>query len=244
MSLAVIIPALNEAAALPATLSSLAAMDRPAAELIVVDGGSVDETRVIAADAGATIVDWAPPNRAGQMNAGAAAATADHLCFLHADTLAPRDLEATIAAALADPRTACGGFVSVMRGPRKTRWATTAHNYLKTYYAPLLFRPLSFARGARLLFGDQAMFCRRADFEAVGGFDARQAIMEEADLCLRFVREGRGRIRQIHRLVYSSDRRVEKWGGLRSNLTYFYIGAMWGIGAPSRRLARAYEDVR
>ena len=64
---------------------------------------------------------------------------------------------------------------------RRTRWVTTAHNWLKTFYVPILFRPHLFLKGGRLLFGDHAMFFRRADFDAVGGFDVEMAVMEEAE---------------------------------------------------------------
>ncbi|MEO0981930.1 MAG: TIGR04283 family arsenosugar biosynthesis glycosyltransferase [Pseudomonadota bacterium] len=242
--LSIIIPALNEEAALPATLARLAALDPAPHEILLVDGGSTDRTTALAREAGLTVLNHAPPGRAGQMNAGAASATGDHLAFLHADTLPPIDLAATIARTLANPRTACAGFVSVMRGPRQTRWLTTTHNFIKTWYAPLLFRPISFARGARLLFGDQLIFCRAGDFRAIGGFDPNQSIMEEADFILRMVRAGRGRVRQTPRLVHSSDRRVAKWGGLRANLRYIEVGVKWGLGADSSRLAARYEDVR
>jgi len=132
----------------------------------------------------------------------------------------------------------------VMRGPSGVRRVTTAHNFIKTWYAPLLFRPISFFRGCRLLFGDQVMICRRADFEAIGGWDPQQAIMEEADLCLRMVRGGRGRVRQVPRKVWSSDRRVAQWGFWRANLTYLYVGLMWGFGANPERLSEHYDDVR
>ena len=88
------------------------------------------------------------------------------------------------------------------------------------------------------------MICRKADFDAVSGFDPKQTIMEEADLCLRIVRAGRGRVRQINRKVWSSDRRVAKWGPVKANLTYLYVGMMWGLGAKPKRLNKLYEDVR
>ena len=149
-----------------------------------------------------------------------------------------------VAEVLRDHDTALAGFISVMRGTRGVRRITTAHNFIKTWYAPLLFRPISFFKGARLLFGDQVMVCRRADFEAVGGWDPDQKIMEEADLCLRMVRAGRGRIRQVPRKVWSSDRRVAEWGFWRANLTFLYVGLMWGFGAEPTRLAEHYEDIR
>jgi hypothetical protein len=89
------------------------------------------------------------------MNRGAEVATGEILCFLHADTLVPDDLVTVIEKTLADPTVACGGFISLMAGRDSTRWGVTLHNYLKTYYAPLLFRPHLFFRGLRLLFGDQ-----------------------------------------------------------------------------------------
>lgn len=244
MTLSVIIPTLNEAAALPATLKALSKLSPSPLEIIVADAGSEDATVELARASGAKVLTGLPKGRAGQMNAGVAAASGDQLCFLHADTVVPSDFVNLVANVLSDPKTALAGFISVMRGPRNVRRVTTAHNFIKTWYAPLLFRPVSFFRGCRLLFGDQVMICRRNDFEAIGGWDPEQTIMEEADLCLRMVRSGRGRVRQVPRKVWSSDRRVAEWGFWRANLTYLYVGMMWGVGAKSETLQRHYEDVR
>jgi GT2 family glycosyltransferase len=176
------------------------------------------------------------------MNQGAALATGEVLCFLHADTLVPDDLVTVISHTLSDPKIAAGGLIALMTGTQKTRWGTSLHNYLKTYYAPLLFRPYLFYRGLRLLFGDQVMFCRSHLFRDCGGFDPRLPIMEEADLCLKLVRFGR--IRLVNRVVLSSDRRVVKWGALKANLIYLYVGFLWGVGVPAAYLKRFYEDVR
>jgi hypothetical protein len=144
---------------------------------------------------------------------------------------------------LADPQVACGGFISLMVGETTTRWGVSWHNYLKTYYAPLLFRPhLFFLKGLRLLFGDQVMFCRRTDFWHCGGFDPNLPIMEDADLCLKLVR--RGRIRLLNRIVQSSDRRVAKWGSLKANLIYLWVGFLWGLGVSATYLKRFYADLR
>ncbi|MEM6625592.1 MAG: TIGR04283 family arsenosugar biosynthesis glycosyltransferase [Pseudomonadota bacterium] len=241
-NVSIIIPALNEAAALPATLRAIGDLNPAPHEIILVDGGSSDDTILMARPAGLTIIE-SPKGRAKQMNAGAAAATGDMVCFLHADTLLPPDAVGVMRQTLADRRTAAAGFISVMTGD-KPRLFTTAHNFIKTWYAPFLFRPLSALHGCRLLFGDQAIFCRADDFRAIGGFDPDQTIMEEADFVLRMTRAGRGRIRQIWRTVHSSDRRVAEWGGLKANLVYIYIGALWGFGAAPKRLSRLYEDVR
>lgn len=244
MSLSIIIPTLNEELALPSTLANIATLDPAPLEIIIADAGSTDRTVMIARDTGVRVIDNLPAGRAAQMNAGAQAGTGDLLCFLHADTIVPPDFVSCVEEVLRDGKTALAGFVSIMKGQKGVRRVTTAHNFIKTWYAPALFRPLSFIRGTRLLFGDQVMVCRREDFEAIGGWDEAQAIMEEADLCLRMVRAGRGRVRQVPRKVWSLDRRVAEWGFWRANLTYLYIGLMWGFGAEPKRLAHRYEDVR
>lgn len=244
MALSIIIPALNEAVALPDTLASVQALEPEPKEVILVDGGSSDETVEIAKNFGATVLKSECANRALQMNLGAEAAQGDALCFLHADTRVPLDFVSLARAVLSDERTVLAGFVSLMTGPQKTRWFTSAHNFLKTYYAPILFRPISFLRGGRLLFGDQVLICRADDFRAINGFDPDQKIMEEADFCLRMARAGRGRTRQVHRIVRSSDRRVAEWGGLRANLKFIQIGVAWGLGRSAETLAEGYEDIR
>ncbi|MGB3296074.1 MAG: TIGR04283 family arsenosugar biosynthesis glycosyltransferase [Phormidesmis sp.] len=238
----IIIPTLNEADCLARSLIHLTLLNPPAKEIIVVDGGSQDETVAIAHQSGASVLQTDRAGRALQMNTGAAQATGDILCFLHGDTLVPDDLVNVITATLANDKIACGGFISVMTGDLTTRWGTSLHNALKTYYAPLLFRPWQFLKGLRLLFGDQVMFCRRQDFVGCDGFDSSLDIMEEADLCVKLAQ--RGQIRQVNRMVQSSDRRVAKWGPLKANFIYLAIGLLWGIGVPAKTLKRFYEDVR
>ena len=143
---------------------------------------------------------------------------------------------------LDDPSSvALASFTPIIGGAETVRWGTTFHNWIKTWYAPLLFRPHVFLKGGRLLFGDHAMFFRRADFLAVGGCDETLMIMEDADLCLRLVRLGR--VRLVNRLVITSDRRVAAWGGLKANWIYLYVGARWGLGL-RKRIERHYPDVR
>ncbi len=238
----IIIPTLNEADYIGRTLRQLSILDPPAWEVLVVDGGSEDGTAAIAASAGVRLVLCDRSGRAVQMNRGARVATGEVLCFLHADTSIPDDIVAVIEQTLADRRVAGGGFISLMAGVKKTRWGVSLHNYLKTYYAPLLFRPHLFFRGLRLLFGDQVIFCRRTDFWECGGFDTALPIMEEADLCLKLVR--RGRIRQVNRIVQSSDRRVARWGALKATAIYLYIGFLWGVGVSPTYLKRFYQEIR
>jgi hypothetical protein len=104
----VVVPVLDEAAALPALLDHLDALPGRF-EVIVADGGSTDATRAIAAERGARVVD-APRGRAAQQNAGGAAARGDVLVFLHADSRLPAGAHASLVGALRDPRVAGGNF--------------------------------------------------------------------------------------------------------------------------------------
>ena len=242
LRVSIVIPTLNEANSLGETLRLLTVLDPAPAEVLVVDGGSQDETVSIAQAAGVTVLKCDRPGRSVQMNQGAKSATGDLLCFLHADTWVPSDLIAVIGQTLDEQTIACGGFISLMIGTKTTRWGISLHNYLKTYYAPLLFRPHLFFRGLRLLFGDQVMFCRRVDFWDCGGFNERLPIMEDGDLCLRLVQKGR--ICQVNRVVQSSDRRVAHWGTWKAVAIYLYIGCLWGVGVSADYLKQFYEDIR
>ena len=240
MSVTLLVVALDEERALPALVERLAALDPRPAEILLVDGGSVDGTVAIARAAGWRVLA-AERSRALQINRGVAAARGELVCVLHADTLPPADMVAVIEEALADPQTALASFTPVIRGPQGTRWVTTAHNWAKTWYAPLLTRPHLFFQGVRLLFGDHAMFFRRAEFLALGGCNPGDAVMEEADLCVKFARLGR--IRMVPRMVETSDRRIAAWGPLKANWIYFKVGMLWAFGLRGR-MAKHYPDVR
>lgn len=239
-NVALIIPMLNEADALPRLVRVLAALSPQPAEIIAVDGGSTDESIAIATKAGWRIVT-APRGRGVQINYGVEAATAPIVCILHADTIPPDDMIAVIERVMADGSTALAGFTPLICGPDRTRWGTSFHNWIKTWYAPILFRPHLFLRGVRLLFGDHAMFFRRADFLSVGGCDRGATIMEDADLCIKLATKGK--VRLINRIVLTSDRRITAWGPFRANWIYLKVGILWAFGARAR-LGGMYPDVR
>ncbi|KAK9917082.1 hypothetical protein WJX75_000749 [Coccomyxa subellipsoidea] len=188
-TVSVIIPALNEEKQIEATVKCLLHLYPPAHEVIVVDGGSTDRTVQLARAAGAIVLQ-SGKGRAVQMNHGARRATGEILCFLHADSTPPRSIVVAMRRALADRRTVLGGFRTVIELHNRPLLFMTGHQFLKTYYLPLLLRPPSFIRGLRCLFGDQTLFCRASDLWRVGGFDGSLPIMEDADLCIRMHEAG------------------------------------------------------
>ena len=238
---AFVVPTLNEANTLPRLARSLAALHPAPDEVVLVDGGSTDDSVDVAHGLGLRVVRHAVRGRAAQINRGVAEVSAPLVCILHADTLLPDDAVAVIGRVLTDRCVALAGFTPLLSGPETVRWGTSFHNWIKTWYVPLLFRPRLFLRGGRLLFGDHAMFFRREDFLHVGGCDPALAVLEEADLCIKFARLGRTRL--VNRVVITSDRRVAAWGGLRANWIYLTVGIRWGLGL-RKDLGRRYPDVR
>lgn len=241
-SVSVIIPTLNEEHILPEVLDRLGKLDPQPDEIILVDGGSEDWTVNIAKSFDIKVLEVGAQGRATQLHQGAQTATGDYLIFLHADTLVPEDLISCVRETLRKPEVSLGGFIAIMKGKKVRQWFTFL-NYIKTYLCPLFYRPFSFfSRRLKLLFGDQVMFCRRVDYWKTGGFDTKMQVMEEADLCLKMSRLGR--VKMIHRFVYSSDRRVENWGFWKANRIYWYIAFGWAFGIRNDKLAHLYTKIR
>lgn len=241
-SVSVIIPTLNEEHTLPGVLGRLMELEPQPDEIILVDGGSEDCTTSIASSFNIKVLESSKSGRSAQLHYGAERASGDYLVFLHADTLVPLDMVACVRHTLSEQQVSLGGFVAVMKGNQVREWFTFL-NYIKTYLCPLFYRPISFFnRRLKLLFGDQVMFCRRIDYIKSGGFDTELDVMEEADLCLKMSRLGR--VKMVHRFVYSSDRRVAKWGFWKANRIYWYIAFGWAFGVKNEKLALLYTKIR
>lgn len=239
-SVGIVLPVLNEERALPAMFKVLAELEPQPAAILFVDGGSDDQTCALIRNAGHSLLTTST-GRAIQINAGVDAIQTDLVCILHADTVPPNDMTQVIADTLSNPRIALASFTPLIKGAAKTRWFTTFHNWIKTWYAPIITRPHLFIRGVRLLFGDHAMFFRRTQFLEIGGCTSSDAVMEEADLCVKFARLGKTKM--VRRWVETSDRRIAAWGPLKANWIYFKVGILWAVGARSR-MAKDYPDVR
>lgn len=260
----IIVPVLNEAAGVEAALQRISNLDPPPRDVVVVDGGSIDGTRERVRrwtdlhrneSFKVTLVGTARRGRGRQMNAGVPHADGDVLIFLHCDSSLPQDAVAVMSQALSDPLVCAAGFTSVMDDGEDTFWGMTAHNALKTFYMPALLRPVDYFRGLRCLLGDQCVFVRRKDFNAVGGYQEELPLMEDADLVVRLFERGAERpgrpaqvVRQLGRCATTSGRRVKQWGGWRSTFTHFGLGLAWHFGASPQTLDALvdvlYRDVR
>ncbi len=220
--ISVIIPTLNEAALLPATLAT--AQRGSPHEVIVVDGGSSDRTVEIArAHDAITLVG--PPGRASQLNYGAAAATGEFLLFLHADTLLPADYAALVRATLATSGVAGGAFEFAIAGDfpgrrlveRGTNWR---------------------AQHRQLPYGDQGLFVRRDIFFRLGGLPTLP-ILEDYEFVRRLRRVGKVAIAPA--VALTSGRRWRTRGALRTTLLNQLIILGYRLGVAPSRLAAWYR---
>jgi len=241
-TVSVIIPTLDEATALPATLDQLDHCHPRANEVIIVDGGSMDDTLAIANKFDTKLITTSQKGRGHQMNKGAEEAKGEVLVFLHADTIVPQNFITTVQKTLSEPDIALAGFISIMKGSRH-QWFLTSQNYLKTYVIAFIMDPVNMMfRGFRLLFGDQVMFCRRKEFLSVGGFNEAMQVLEDGDLCVRMNKLGA--IRQVNQFVFSSDRRAEHWGTFPAYFRYLRILISWMHHRRKGSFNASYEDIR
>jgi len=221
--IAIVVPALDEAQNLQWLLPDLARR-WPEAEVVVVDGGSRDATvEVVQRHAGVRCLA-SSPGRARQMNAGARATAGELLVFLHADTRLPDGALEAIQAAMRDPRVASGRFDVVFDSPRPIMRATAALMNVRS-------------RLSGIATGDQAIFVRRAAFEALGGFPDIP-LMEDVEFSRRLKR--RGRLACLRLRVTTSARKWEREGPVRTVLLMWALRLLYVLGASPRRLHRWY----
>jgi hypothetical protein len=222
-ALSVVIPALNEEEQLGATL---AALDyAPWQEVVVVDGGSRDDTAAVAREYGARLL-VAETGRGCQLNAGAAAAAGTRLLFLHADTRLPAGWDTAALHCLDEPGVAAGCFtLRIDAADPRLRLVETGTE-LRT-------------RLARLPYGDQGLFMYRRLFAAAGGYP-EQPILEDVVLVRRLRRFGR--IVQLPLAAHTSARRWRRHGVLRTTLINQRILIGSALGVPPETLAGWYRD--
>ena len=193
-------------------------------EVIVVDGGSIDETAELAASREAKVIQ-SSPGKAIQMNTGAAAAAGEILVFLHADTLLPEGFSHQIVSALNQKGVAAGAFrLSINSPAARIRFIECMANLR--------------SRFLRLPYGDQALFMKKSLFDEIGGFPEMQ-IMEDFILIGRLKRMGK--IVIVPNAVATSPRRWLHLGVFKTWLINQLIIIAYYLGLPSERLTRIYR---
>ncbi len=225
-AIAIIIPALNEAEVLPATLVSLQPLRQQGVELIMVDGGSVDKTREVAQG----LVDHCLETTAGraqQMNQGAALATAELLLFLHADTQLPVDAYQQLITLPSTPNL-WGRFNVRLDGPQ---WALRLIERMMNWRSCL----------TGMVTGDQGMFVSKALFERVQGFPSI-ALMEDIAISKQ-LKQYSAPICLMSTMLTSS-RRWQQHGILRTVLLMWRCRWAYFFSADPAVLAKKYASRR
>ena len=224
MNLSIIIPTLNEAANIESILAALMPMQARGAEVVVVDGGSDDETMIIAARHADQVLE-APKGRALQMNTGAMAATGDALFFLHADSLPPTGADQLIVQALSTGKHCWGRFDVRISG---------ASALLPIVATMMNLR----SRLTGIATGDQGIFMTRAAYAAIGGF-APIPLMEDIAASRALKRLTRPAC--LREKMLTSGRRWEQLGVLKTILFMWWLRAAYFFGADPGALARRYH---
>ncbi|MEX2352695.1 MAG: TIGR04283 family arsenosugar biosynthesis glycosyltransferase [Gammaproteobacteria bacterium] len=215
---------LNEADSLPDLFEHLLFCQRQGCEVILVDGGSSDNSIALAKLAGFTVFE-ASQGRARQMNVGATAARGDILIFLHADTRLPVNADRIIIQALTDSRNGWGRFDITIEGRSLI---------LKIISGLMNLR----SRLSGIATGDQTIFVKRSLFEQVGGFPD-QPLMEDIEISRRLKRLCRPVC--LKDKVTTSGRRWESRGIWRTILLMWKLRLAYWLGIPPERLARVYQ---
>jgi len=220
--ISIIIPVLDEAAVIGRLLASLQEWRHSGHEIIVVDGGSRDDTVAIAGQYADRVL-VSDPGRARQMNAGADIACGDILWFLHADSVVPAHSPELIRQALSKDRF-WGRFDIRLSGRQPM---------LRIVERMMNHR----SRVTGIATGDQGIFCLREEFIRHGGY-SDIPLMEDIDLSRRF--RSISRPARIDTPLVTSSRRWERHGTIRTILKMWRLRLAFYYGADPRRLARRY----
>lgn len=225
MRISIVVPALNEALCIVDTLRALRELHGEK-EIIVVDGGSNDETRALAAAQGARVL-LSRQGRGMQMHAGALEATGDVLWFVHADTIPPAHCLDEIRQSLDNPFVVGGNFGLLFDGPSR------AARQLTAIYPAL--------RVMGLCYGDSGIFIRQATYRAIGGFRPL-ALFEDLDLLRRMRRAGL--LVHLPSRIRTSSRRFEHRNFALVWMHWTTLQVLYWCGVSPNWLARWYRHVR
>lgn len=222
MKISVVVPVLNEEACLPDLLLRLRQSVSPTVEVLLVDGGSTDQTVALAEQAGFSVTQGGR-GRARQMNLGATLASGDILLFLHADNILPGGWQQTLTKQLIHP--VCWGRFDV-RIQGKSAMLPVIASFMNLR-----------SRLTGIATGDQAMFMTRKAFQAVGGFPD-QALMEDIEMSKRLLRLSRPAC--LASQTTTSGRRWETRGVWTTILLMWHLRWRYWRGQLPSELARDY----
>ena len=227
MNVSIIIPALNEAEQIESTIRCCHAHDSLGvlSEVIVCDGGSMDQTLEIARASGAECVLSERPGRALQMNHGASRAKGDFLLFVHADTRLPVGWSHCVKESV-DKGFEAGCF----------RLAFDHPSPILRLYGWLTRFDLDFMR-----FGDQGLFISSDHFHRLGGFREDHRVLEDNEFTRR-IRASGIRFDVMKKAAITSARRYLEQGELRLQLIFVAIYTMWRLGVPQDQLVAFYRS--
>ncbi len=222
--ISIIIPVLNEAGFIGTSLYHLKenAKDPEALEVLVVDGGSTDDTVQIATSLGAKVLPSAT-GRAKQMNLGAQNATGEILYFVHADTLPPKHYDAYILEAHRQGYTA---------GCFRMKFDTT--NWFLRFFAWLSRINHTLCRG-----GDQSLFVAKELFEKTGRFNEDYLIYEDSEFIRRLYKTLKFRV--LPHYVITSARKYRQKGWLKVQFHFGMIHLKNYLGAGPKDLFQYYK---
>jgi rSAM/selenodomain-associated transferase 2/rSAM/selenodomain-associated transferase 1 len=219
--ISVIIPTLNEADNIEKTIERIGTAKNR--EIIVVDGGSHDNTVPLAKSLGATVITASPP-KARQMNTGAAAATGNILLFLHADTWVPERFDEHVINALSQSNVVAGAFALRIDSPASAfRRIERLANWR--------------SRRLRLPYGDQGLFMTSELFRQMGGF-CDIPIMEDFELARRLRKKGE--VVTLAVSAVTSARRWQRRGILRTTLINQLVITAYCAGFSLEAIERWY----
>ncbi len=225
--ISIIIPAYNEETSLPELIEYLVSCSKKSeieSEVIVVDGGSTDQTREKAMEYGARVVESKEKGRAVQMNIGAQEAKGDIFYFLHADSFPPETFIEDITSSLE-----FGAIAGCFRLTFDYEHPILSFYSWFTRFDVDVFR-----------FGDQSLFVRKEAFDELAGFSEHLIVMEDQEIVRRLKTKGIFRI--VSKNVKTSARKYREVGVIKLQLIFTTILTGYYAGISQEKLVRFYKN--